>query len=161
MKKIEDLIKEHPFFAELDAQYIATIAGCGKNVIFKQGEIVSHEGQSADMFYVIRAGKVAINIPSPGKEGIAIQTLHEGDVFGFSWIIPPYKWRFDSRAVDETHAVALDGKCLREKCEKDRQMGYELLKRFSSVLAQRLEMTRLQLLDIYGEKTNDSNVHTG
>lgn len=153
MKTIEDLLKDHHFFKGLDAAYLATIAGCGKNVVFKKGEMISRQDESADTFYVIRAGKVAIEIQAPGQGIITIQTLSEGEVLGFSWIIPPYTWRFDSRAVEETHAVALDGKCLRDKCEKDRHMGYELLKRFSTVLAQRLEMTRLQLLDIYGLKS--------
>ncbi len=153
MKTIEDLLKDHHFFKGLDAPYIATIAGCGKNVVFKKGALISRQGESADVFYIIRAGRVAIDIQAPGQGSITIETLHEGDIFGFSWIIPPYIWRFDSRAVEETHAVALDGKCLRGKCEKDHDMGYALLKKFSTVLAQRLEMTRLQLLDIYGLKS--------
>lgn len=154
MKTIEVLLKEHLFFNKLDPAYIKTIAGCGKNIVIKKGGVISREGEPANVFYIIREGKVAIDINTGGKEKITIQTLHEGDVFGFSWIIPPYKWRFFSRAVDTTHAVALDGKCLRGKCEKDHDMGFELLKRFSCVLAQRLEMTRLQLLDVYGPKLN-------
>lgn len=158
MKTIKDLLKEHHFFKDLDTKDMRTIAGCGQNIIFKKGEMICREDEPADMFYIIRTGKVTIDIHAPGQGNITIQTIQEGDVLGFSWIIPPYKWRFNARVVDEVHVVALDGKCLRGKCEEDHHMGYELLKRFSSVLAQRLEMTRLQLLDIYGVKAAKINL---
>ncbi|OGW97013.1 MAG: Crp/Fnr family transcriptional regulator [Omnitrophica WOR_2 bacterium GWA2_45_18] len=150
MKTIKDLIQEHDFFKDLPAEHIATVAGCGKNVVFKEGEYIAREGEPADQFYVIRQGRAAIDILTVEKGPVIIQTVQDGDILGWSWIIEPYFWRFDARAVETTHAVALDGKCLRGKCEKDHDLGYALLKRFSGVLAHRLEMARLQLLDVYG-----------
>ena len=79
-----------------------------------------------------------------------IDTVEEGDVLGWSWLIPPYHWHFDARAIDLTRAIALDGKCLRTKCEEDHNLGYELLKRFSHIIEQRLQATRIRLLDVYG-----------
>jgi hypothetical protein len=76
--------------------------------------------------------------------------LGEGEILGWSWLIPPYNWHFDARAVELTRAIALDGKCLRNKCEQDHDLGYELLKRFAHIMEQRLQATRLQLLDVYG-----------
>jgi CRP/FNR family cyclic AMP-dependent transcriptional regulator len=64
--------------------------------------------------------------------------------------VPPYRWHFDARAVELTRAIALDGECLRGKCEEDHDLGYEIMKRFALVIAERLEATRLQLLDVYG-----------
>jgi len=78
-----------------------------------------------------------------------IETLEEGDILGWSWLIPPYLWRFDARIVEPTRAIALDGKCLRMKCDENHDLGYELLKRFAHIVTQRLQATRLQLLDIY------------
>ena len=158
MKTIKDLLGEHHFFEGLDASAIETIAGCGTNVVFKRGDLIAREGQPADYFYVIRKGRVAIDIAAPAHGQITIQTLAANDVLGFSWIVSPHQWRFDCQAVLESHAVKLDGKCLRGKCDADCVLGYALLNRFSAVLAQRLEMTRLQLLDIYGEQPAASGV---
>jgi hypothetical protein len=87
---------------------------------------------------------------APGRGPIIIQTLGEGEVLGWSWLIAPYRWRFDGRAVELTRAIALDGECLRGKCEEDHNFGYKLMKRFAHVMEQRLQATRLQLLDVYG-----------
>jgi hypothetical protein len=81
---------------------------------------------------------------------VTIHTRHEGEVLGWSWMVPPYRWHFDARASETTRAIAMDGKCLRTKCDEDHDLGYEIMKRFSLVIAERLEATRLQLMDIYG-----------
>jgi len=153
MKTIEDLLKEHQFFQGLSPEYIKIIAGCGSNVVFKKDEFVAREGEEANQFFIIREGKIAIDILTAEQGPMIIQTVQNGEIFGWSWIIEPHFWRFDARAVETTHAIALDGKCLRGKCEKDTKLGYDLLKRFSGVLAKRLEMARLQLLDMYGGQT--------
>jgi CRP-like cAMP-binding protein len=116
-------------------------------VVFKAGEVILKEGEEADKFYLIRSGHVAIYINKPSE--IIIQTIHEGDILGWSWLIPPYRYRFSAKAVENTRALALDGKCLRGKCEKNSDLGYELLKRIVTIFTARLEATRLQLLDIY------------
>jgi CRP/FNR family cyclic AMP-dependent transcriptional regulator len=92
---------------------------------------------------------VAVEIFAPQKGPITIETVVEGDVLGWSWLVPPYNWRFDARAMEMTRAVALDGVCLRNKCETDHDLGYELMKRFANIIDRRLQATRLQLLDIY------------
>jgi hypothetical protein len=86
----------------------------------------------------------------PQKGPVVIRSREEGEVLGWSWLVPPYRWHFDARAVELTRAIALDGKCLREKCETDHDLGYEVMKRFALIIAERLEATRLQLMDIYG-----------
>ncbi len=78
------------------------------------------------------------------------QTVAEGDVLGWSWLFPPYRWVFDAQALELTRALVFDGTCLRGKCEDDHNLGYELMKRFAHVVVQRLQATRLQLLDVYG-----------
>ena len=86
----------------------------------------------------------------PQRGFATLQTVSEGEVLGWSWLLPPYRWRFGARTLQPTRALAFDGKCLRGKCEEDHDLGYELLKRFTNVVTERLEATRLQLLDLYG-----------
>lgn len=159
MKTIKHLLKAHHFFKGLDPKYIELIAGCGVNAVFKKGEFIAREGEEANHFFVIRQGKAAIDILTAEQGPVIIQTVQDGDIFGWSWIIEPHYWRFDARAVETTRVIALDGKCLRGKCEKDARLGYELLKRFSSVLAQRLEIARFQLLDMYGVKADKKELY--
>lgn len=87
----------------------------------------------------------------PKRGAITIQTLSAGDVLGWSWLFPPYHTHFGARAIEPIRALSLDAKCLRNKCEEDHDLGYEFMKRFSEVVIQRLQATRLQLLDVYGE----------
>ncbi len=150
METMDQILAEHPFLKDLAPEYLQLLAGCAKNVRFNEGEVIFRENGEANEFYLIRHGKVALDIYAPPRGTLTIETLREGDILGWSWLIPPYKWRFEARAVELTRALALDGACLRGKCEADKALGYELLKRFSGVIAQRLESTRLQLLDLYG-----------
>jgi len=153
MRTLEDLLQEHPFFRGLERQYIALIAGCGSNVRFHPGEYIMRTEEPATHFYIIRHGRVAVEVYIPERGAITVQTLGEGDVLGWSWLFPPYKWVFDARALELTRAVALDGLCLRSKCEEDPRLGYELMKRFARIMVDRLLATRLQLLDMYSPHT--------
>jgi len=134
----------------LQEKHIQLITGCASNVVFQKGEFLFREGEQADTFYFVRHGKVAVESYVPQKGPIIIQTRGEGEVLGWSWLVPPYKWHFDARAQELTRAIALDGKCLRTKCEEDHDFGYEMMKRFTLIIAQRLDATRLQLMDVYG-----------
>lgn len=153
MQTLEPILAEHPFFKDLERRHLELIVGCAANVRFDAGQFIFREGEEANQFYLIRHGRVALEIAAPQGPPITIQTIGEGEILGWSWLIPPYHWRFDARAVQFTRAIALDGKCLREKCEEDHDLGYELLKRFAHIMDLRLQATRLQLLDVYGVPT--------
>jgi len=150
MNTLEPLLAKHPFFAELDQPYLELITGCAANMRIKQGEFLFREGSEAKQFFIIREGVVTLEVHVPGAGSVTIQTVEEGDVVGWSWLFPPYRWHFTGRAVTGLRVIALDGKCLREKCEQDHDLGYEFLKRFSHIILDRLQATRLQLLDLYG-----------
>ena len=150
---LEPIIRQHPFFEGLEDHHLSIIVGCAKNVKFEEKEMVFQEGDDADWFYLIREGMVAIQIVVPQKGSTTVQTVEEGDVVGWSWLFPPYKWQFDVRALQQTRALAFDAKCLRTKCEEDHDLGYELFRRFSRIVTDRLEATRLQLMDLYGSNT--------
>jgi CRP-like cAMP-binding protein len=149
METLERLIGEHAFFAGLESRYLALLVSCASNLRFDGGQMIFREGEDANQFYLIRQGNVAIELHSPTRGSLTVQSLGAGEVLGWSWLVPPYRWRFDGRVVEPTRALALDGKCLRTKCEQDHDLGYELFKRFAQVMTQRLEATRLQLLDVY------------
>src|SRR3972149_4892550 len=113
------------------------IVGCASNVSFDAEQYILREGEEATNFYIIHQGKVALEIFTSDRGPITIQTIGEGDVLGWSWLIPPYHWHYDARAIEPTSAIALDAKCLRAKCEEDHDLGYELLKRFAHVISQK------------------------
>ena len=149
METLEGLIAEHPLFEGMETSHLKLLAGCASNVRFEPGQSVFREGEEANQFYLIRHGKVTLEIHAPPRGSIMIQTLGEGDVLGWSWLFPPYRWKFSAKANELTRAVALDGKCLRGKSEEDHDLGYELQKRFARVIQERLQATRLQLINIY------------
>jgi CRP-like cAMP-binding protein len=149
METLQNILAEHPFAHGLEDRYLQLLTGCASNVRFDAGELVFREGQEANQFYLIRQGKLAVELFAAGRGAITIQTVGDGDVLGWSWLIPPFRWQFDARAVEPTRALALDGKCLRKKSEDDHSLGYELLKRVAHIMEQRLEATRLQLLNVY------------
>jgi CRP-like cAMP-binding protein len=153
METLERILAEHLFFKDLDEPYLQLVTGCASNVRFAPDEFIFREGEEANQFYLIRQGRVALQILAPDRGPITVETLEEGDILGWSWLIPPYNWHFDARALEMTRAIALDAKCLRRKCEEDHNLGYELLKRFGHIMEQRLSSTRLQLLDMYGVRS--------
>ena len=151
MKKIIDLLHQHPFTKGLDGEVIELIAGCAKNVIFQANEYVIREGGNADYLYLIRHGTIALEMFLPGRGAFTFLTLKSGEVVGVTWLIPPYRWSHDARAVELTRAIAFDARCLREKCESDHHVGYEMMKRFVPSLIERLHASRLQCANVYGE----------
>lgn len=152
METLEKILVEHPFVSGLSPEHIQLIVGCAKNVVFEPGKYIFKENEEANSFFIIRSGKVALEIYSPEVGSIIVQTLGEGDIIGWSWMVPPYQWRFDARAVELTRIIELDGTCLRNKCESDPALGYEIMKRLANVFEQRINAMRIQLLDLYGKK---------
>jgi CRP-like cAMP-binding protein len=126
------------------------VAGCASNVHFDPGTTIFREGEHADAFYLLRQGSVALETYVPARGAVMIETIEAGDVLGWSWLFPPHRWHFDARALTAVRATAFDGECLRGKCAADPALGYELISRFAQTLIERLQWTRLRLLDVYG-----------
>jgi CRP/FNR family cyclic AMP-dependent transcriptional regulator len=150
MEDLQGIIRTHRFFAGLGEPFIELICGCAKNAVFEAGEYLFHEGEEADHLYLIRHGRVALQLSAPGLGTMTFQTLNPDEIVGASWVVPPYRWTHDARALELTRAIAMDARCLRGKCEQDHDLGYELMKRFVPVLSERLHRTRMQMLDVYG-----------
>ena len=153
MHTIRDLVAEHPLLADLPAGDLDLIAGCGHNVHIPAGRHLFRQGQPADVFYLVRSGRVAIEVVAPVGQPLVVSTAGPGSLVGWSWLFPPYRWHLDSRAVDEVGAIAVDGACLRHKCESDNGLGYRLMQRFAQLAVDHLQAARLQLLDLYGDRS--------
>jgi CRP/FNR family cyclic AMP-dependent transcriptional regulator len=149
MRRLEDQMAATEVFAALDDRLLQLVAGCGVNEHVAAGAYLFREGEPAERFFLIRNGTVALEVVTPGRGAVVIETLHPGDVVGWSWLFAPYRWQFDGRAVAPTRTIAFDGLCLRTKCDADHELGYELMRRFAAVAVERLQATRLQLLDVY------------
>jgi len=150
MQTIDALLRESPTFASLDQESLEVIAGCATNVHFEADHVLFREGDPADIFYLVRHGSVALETFVPARGSLLIETIEPGEVVGWSWLFEPYRWHFDARALTEVRATAFDGACLRGKCEADPALGYALMTRFAHVMIERLQWTRLRLLDVYG-----------
>jgi CRP/FNR family transcriptional regulator, cyclic AMP receptor protein len=151
VETIEALVKDAPVFAGLAPDDLSLLAGCASNVHFAAGDIIFREGDAANTFYLIRHGSIVLETFVPARGAMTIETLEPEEVVGWSWLFPPYRWHFDARALIDVRATAFDGACLRGKCDADPALGYELMSRFAQVVIDRLQWTRVRLLDVYGD----------
>lgn len=149
-RAIDSLVFEAPIFAGLEDDHARQLAGCGQTTGWDDGEMLFREGDPADAFYLVRHGRIALEVFVPGRGTLTVETIETGEVVGWSWLFPPYRWHFDGRAVGSVRAIGVDGACLRKKCDDDPAFGYDLMRRFSQVMLERLQATRLRLADVYG-----------
>jgi len=150
VETLQHELRSHKFIGDLEPAYLELLAGCAANVEFRAGAFLFREGTRADRCYLIREGRVALEIAALGRGPLIVQSLTAGQVAGFSWLLEPHLWQFDGRALSLVRAVALDGDCVRAKCEDDPRLGFELMRRFAHLATDRLQSTRLRLLDVYG-----------
>jgi CRP-like cAMP-binding protein len=149
MKQLDQLLAESPFFTNLGGDMPAVLAGCAHNVHFDTDEYVFHTGEFAERCYVIRHGRVALELVGSGGRRVVVRTIDAGDLVGLSWLVPPYRWYLDARAVEPTSAISLDAGCLRAKCEEDPRIGYKLMQRVAHAMYERMQGNLLQILDVY------------
>lgn len=149
MEGLERIVLQHPFFKGLETELGSSVSGCARNRRFKAEEYLFHEGEPADEFFLIREGAVALETCAAGQASAVMLTLGEGDLVGVSWLLPPYRWNHDARALRMTRAIGIDCRCLRTKCEADHDLGYHIMQRLMAAAVRRLQLTRLQILDVY------------
>jgi CRP-like cAMP-binding protein len=141
---LQEIVAAHPLFKGLSPQHLEVLADCAMKTQFKAGEIIFRRGDTANRFYLIESGKVALTTAVNGAPH-EIQIIGAGDVLGWSWLFPPYEWHFEARAIETTDAIFLYGTRLREVCERDHDLGYELIKRMAEILMMRLQATRREM----------------
>lgn len=149
----DEMLAAHPFTVGMEPSQLRRVAECALRVMeFAPDQVIFHAAGVARVLYLIRQGTVALEVVAPGAGTRIVATLHGGDALGWSWMFPPYRWAFDARAVVATEAIAVDGEKLRSCAEKDHELGYQVVWRVAREMADRLQATRLQLLDVYGER---------
>jgi len=138
----------HPFLAGMNHTQLTLLTDCAVARHFNMGQTILREGEFANGFYLIETGRVALESEAGFGESILIQTIGAGDLLGWSWMFPPYVWQFTARAIEPTAALFFYAAILREYCEKDHSLGYELLKRISAVMVTRLHAAHDQMLSL-------------
>lgn len=138
---------EHPFLEGLRPKHLDKLAESAMPLNFEPGQIIFSEGDVANRFYLIQSGRVALEEPGVNNEPKLVQIIGAGEVLGWSWLFPPYYWHFNARAMEPTKAIFFYGTRLRQQCEEDHDFGYELMKRMSEIIIDRLQSTRKKLLE--------------
>jgi CRP-like cAMP-binding protein len=146
---MHDIVAATPFFAGLESAHLELVSGCAHNERFDAGDAILREGSSADTFVLLTHGRAAVEVYVPQSGPRVVHTAGPGEPLGWSWLFPPYRYRYDVRAVELTRALVFDGRCLRDKAASDHHLGYELMRRFASVAITELEEARAQLVDMY------------
>ena len=148
-QELEAAVAAHPFLLGINEHHIRLLADCAIRTHFEGGQMIFREGETANRFYLIEQGEVVLEATGAGDREIIIETVGKGDLLGWSWLFPPYAWHFSARATKPTSAIFFYGTVLREYCEKDHSLGFELFKRMSEVMTRRLQSARGRLLAAY------------
>ncbi|GGS26514.1 hypothetical protein GCM10010252_76760 [Streptomyces aureoverticillatus] len=145
-----------PVLDALPAGSRERLALLGREVSFPAGALIFEEGGSADRFWIIRSGSVALTVHVPGRRPPTVETLGPGDLLGWSWLFPPYEWHLGAEARGPVRADEFDAPTVRVLCVEDLALGYALAQAVARVVADRLKATRMRLLDLYGPSGSGS-----
>ncbi|WP_290649210.1 Crp/Fnr family transcriptional regulator [Aquisalimonas sp.] len=140
-------LQQHSFFSDLDETVIQYLSGCATTQLVPKGNVLFRQGDGADAFYLVLSGEILIEIPAISGPSLEIQRLGQGQVVGWSWLIPPYEWTFQARAETNTEILEFDGAAVLSHCEEDPAFGYAVLKKFSGLMSERLEAARRRMMD--------------
>ncbi|TDJ72404.1 MAG: cyclic nucleotide-binding domain-containing protein [Proteobacteria bacterium] len=146
-QSIEDYLPTHAFFSELDDNFMKFLTDSATELKIKKGDVLFQQGERADKFYLLRNGQVSVQVPALMGPTLEIQTLGEDQILGWSWLIPPYRWNFQARALEDSDLLEFDGSAILARCEEDPKFGYELLKRFAALMSERLDAARQKTMD--------------
>ncbi|EST39728.1 hypothetical protein N566_00320 [Streptomycetaceae bacterium MP113-05] len=126
------------------------ILTAAREVNFPAGERLFQEGSPTDRFWTVRTGTVTLDMAVPGRRPASVETLHPGDLVGWSWLIPPYTWHLGAEALSPVRALEFDAREVREMCEADPELGRAVAIRVAEIIGHRLQQARARLLDLYG-----------
>jgi CRP-like cAMP-binding protein len=138
----------HPFLAGMHREQLDLLTDCAIAVRFKKGQIIFREGEMANRFYLIETGKIVLESSADSGTPVVIETIGPGDLLGWSWMFPPYTWRFTARAIEPSSAIFFYGTILREYCERDHSLGYELFKRMAPIMIKRMQSARERIVTL-------------
>jgi CRP-like cAMP-binding protein len=148
LEQLKELMATHPFLRGMSSEDLSTLALYAMRTEFAPGQLVFRQGDIANRFYLILKGNVALEAMAEDRKPVVIQTIGAGEVLGWSWLFPPYTWRFDARAAEPVEAIFFYGTRLREHCEEDLRFGHEVMRRVAEVAVKRLNAIRARLLEL-------------
>lgn len=148
-RKITELLTSHAFFKGLPGNVIDALARRATEQKVDAQHLIFGQDDPANHFYLILEGEAAIEIPALAGAPLEIQRLGANAVLGWSWAIPPYRWSFNARALTPARLLSFDGQALLAECEQDPRLGYELVKRFASLMSERLDAARIRIIEEY------------
>ncbi|MDQ2812033.1 MAG: Crp/Fnr family transcriptional regulator [Actinomycetota bacterium] len=144
----------HPFLHGMSRDQLAILAESGSEVTFPARHRLIEDGGHASRFWLIRSGCVALDLNVPGQGLVRIETIGLGELLGWSWLFPPFTWAFGAVTVSPVEAFEFDGRAARASCAADPAFGYELTRRFTLVIANRLQATRIRLISASARSTS-------
>ena len=146
-KSIEDYLSTHAFFSRMDSSFLKFLSNSVTELRIKKGDVLFKHGNRADKFYLLRNGQISIQVPALMGPTLEIQTLGEDQILGWSWLIPPYRWSFQARALEDSDLLEFDGSAILARCEEDPKFGYDVFKRFATLMSERLDAARQKMMD--------------
>lgn len=147
--QVKQHIAAQALFSGLSDDHLAFLAENAVEAAFGDGQIVARQGDRADRFLLVLEGELVVEVPAITGPKLEITHLGPGHVFGWSWLIEPYTWHFNARAVGPIRVLDFDGPAILSHCEEDAQFGYALFKRFSALMAIRLEAAQRKMMDVW------------
>ena len=142
-----DYLSAHEFFSEFSDDLLEFLCECSSSYEIKKGQLLFRQGENADKFYVVRSGLISLQMPAILGPTLEIQTLDNDQVLGWSWLISPYKWNFQSKAEEDTELLQFDGAIILARCEQDPKFGFELIKKFAALMSVGLNAAREKMMD--------------
>ena len=146
-QSITEYLSAHEFFSEFSDDVLKFLCECLSMREIKKGQILFRQGEHADKFYVVRSGLISIQMPAIMGPALEIQAVDEDQVLGWSWLISPYKWNFQTKAEEDSELLQFDGVAILARCEQEPKFGYELLKKFAGLMSVRLNAARQKMMD--------------
>ncbi|WP_055586615.1 cyclic nucleotide-binding domain-containing protein [Peterkaempfera griseoplana] len=147
----------HYFLDDLSQEHRTTLTDLAREVSFPAGVRIFEEHRRADRFWVLRRGGVDLDLHIPGHRPSVIETVHGGDLLGWSWLFPPYLWTLGARTRTPVEALEFDAAEVRARCEADPAFGQQLVLRCAAVIGRRLRTTRTRLLELYVPYGTEAN----
>jgi len=144
---ITEYLSAHEFFSEFSDDVLKFLCECSSTREIKKGQILFLQGEHADKFYVVRSGRISIQMPAIMGPTLEIQAVDEDQVLGWSWLISPYQWNFQTKAEEDSELLQFDGVAILARCEQEPKFGYELLKKFAGLISVRLNAARQKMMD--------------
>ena len=146
-QSITEYLSAHEFFSEFSDDVLKFLCECSSTREIKKGQILFRQGENADKFYVVRSGRISIQMPAIMGPTLEIQTVDEDQVLGWSWLISPYQWNFQTKAEEDSELLQFDGTAILARCEQEPKFGYELLKKFAGLMSVRLNAARQKMMN--------------